>query len=344
MKKYLAITLLILCFNSSFATNRDSLAIKNLEAKFEQLENEMKEVRRDELNYKIEKDLLKETYTNNYERISLIITILLAFIGIFGYLGIRDINSIKKEYEKELATLRNIQSQFNTKALEFDSEKKKFDDELKSIIKENEEQSRKIKFIELKEKSATLLKDNNLYSALEFTNAALDISPIDPTMLNQKGRILCRLNQAKDAVQIFEKALSVNPMDNTTILNTGECYYFANDLEKAKKLIAEHKSLFESKDNGNLIVLFDILETYYNKDKAELIKKIKGQVDEKDLKFLKKRMGGWDLNEAIYFSIYQPDSDLKEMLKNFLWYKDGQITGETLYQIIGIELPEEDEK
>lgn len=337
MVKYLFISTLLFCCNFSFATNKDSLAIQNLEDKVEQLSNHLKEVRRDELNYQIEKNLLKETYKNNYDSISLVISIVLGFFGIFGYLGIRDISAIKKDYEKELSNLRQIQGQFDNKALEFDKEKKKFDDELKQIIKENQEQSRKIKFIELKEKSSALMKDN-LPSALEFTNAALDISPDDLNMLNQKARILCRLNQAKDAVEIYEKALSKHPKDSQTILNLAECWYFTKDIEKAKKIIADNRSIFE-RDDDNVLNLFEIFETYYKGEKTELIKKVREKIDEKDLKSRKSRMDGWDLKEALYFATYQPDSELKEILKNFLWYHDGQITGEALYQKLGIALP-----
>lgn len=345
MKNNILIFILFLSFKISFATtNQDSADKENLLFKIEQLENQVKEIRRDELNYQIEKDLLKESYTNNYSSISLIITIVLGFIGIFGYLGIRDISSIKKEYEKELSALRQIQGEFNSKVSQLDIEKKKFDDEIKSIIKENEEQSRKIKFIELKEKIHTLLKENNLLSALEFANAALDISPNDALVLNQKGRILCRLNKVNDALQVYEKSLAENPNDNSTKLNTAECLYFAKEVEKAKKMIAENKSLFESKDNGGLLLLFEIFDLFYAGNKEELIKKAKGLADETDLKSMKKRMDGWDLKEALYFAIYQSDTELKEILKNLLWFLDGQITGETLYQRLKIELPKTEKK
>ena len=82
--------------------NKDSLQIINLKNQVTQLENSVSEIRRDELNYKLEKDLLKETYSNNYERISLIITIVLGIIGLFGYSGLKDINSIRKEYTTAL--------------------------------------------------------------------------------------------------------------------------------------------------------------------------------------------------------------------------------------------------
>ena len=151
--KALIISLLFILLNSTIITaNVDSISTKNFETRIKQLEEQLKEVRRDELNYRIEKDLLKETYSNNYERINTIITIILGIIGILGYLGIRDINSIKKEYTSELAKLKQLQTEMTTKYQEFQTSKEKYDSELRDILKTNEEQNKKIKALELKEK------------------------------------------------------------------------------------------------------------------------------------------------------------------------------------------------
>ena len=103
----------------------------------------------------------------------MMITIILAIIGVLGYLGIKDINTTRKQYATELETLKSVQLEFKNKAKEFDSEKRKFDDEIKQILVENGIQNKKIKFIELKEKISELVKENKLHQALEFVNAAL---------------------------------------------------------------------------------------------------------------------------------------------------------------------------
>ena len=56
------------------------------------LEDQFKEIRRDELNYQIEKDLLKETYSSNLQTLNLVLTIVLGLFSIIGFLGIRDIH------------------------------------------------------------------------------------------------------------------------------------------------------------------------------------------------------------------------------------------------------------
>jgi hypothetical protein len=106
----------------------------SISSRIEDVERTVKQIDAHQLNYKIEKDLLKETYSNNYEKISLVITLILGVMGVFGYLGLRDITSIKKEYEMELSNLKQIQGQFNIKSQEFDTEKKKFQDDLNEVV------------------------------------------------------------------------------------------------------------------------------------------------------------------------------------------------------------------
>jgi tetratricopeptide (TPR) repeat protein len=308
-------------------------------SKIRELERQVKQIDTNQLNYKIEKDLLKETYSNNYERISLIITIVLGIMGVLGYLGLKDISTIKKEYEKELIDLRQIQGQFNLKLLELDTDKKKFEEELKSIIKENEDQSRKIKFLELKDKVRILLKDNSLTPALEFANAALNIIQEDNELLNLKGSILCRLNQLKEAVEIFNLALKLNPTDSPTILNTAECLYFSKDINGAKKLIDDHKILFENKENGRLLELFNIFELYFDGKKESLLDIAKSYVDFNNLRMSEKRMSGWNLEDALYVIHNQPESELKNITQNIIRYWNGQINGRILLEKLEIEIP-----
>ncbi|HEY1047976.1 MAG TPA: hypothetical protein VGF79_16160, partial [Bacteroidia bacterium] len=92
----------------------DSISLNN---RFDIIERNVKQIETNQLNYKIEKDLLKETYSNNYERINLIITIVLALIAILGALGIKDINNIQKNYKLELERLNNLRDEFNQKSV-----------------------------------------------------------------------------------------------------------------------------------------------------------------------------------------------------------------------------------
>ena len=99
----------------------------NVERRLGDLEHKIQLIDTNQLNYQIEKDLLKETYSVNYERINIFIAIVLGIVAIFGFLGIRDISKIKTNYENELAVLRRVKEQFENKVNEFDVERKKID-------------------------------------------------------------------------------------------------------------------------------------------------------------------------------------------------------------------------
>lgn len=321
----------------------DSLEIVRINKEIEKLEIEIKSLKSNEANYKIEKDILKETYETNYESISKFITIILGIFGVLGYFGIRDINSIKKEYQNELNSLKELKNKFEIKSKEFDEEKVKFDSELKSILKENEEQNKKIKFIELKEKVSTLLKDDNLTSALEFASVALEINPEDSNLLNDKGRILCRLNEVTKAIPEFRKALAIDPTNEALIVNLVECLYFANEIAEAKEIIDKNKSLFKSKANGQLLILLDLFELYHNENKDELIEKVKNLVVNTDMESQAERMKGWDLKDAFYFVAKQPKSDLKHILINAIGFLYGKQSGKRMFERLGIEPNKENE-
>lgn len=98
------IFLLILAVISSPSFAVDSTAV--MEKRLADLERKVHIIDVGQINYKIEKDLLKETYSNNYERINTVITFVLGLIGVIGFVGIKDIGSIKKEYESELKSLK----------------------------------------------------------------------------------------------------------------------------------------------------------------------------------------------------------------------------------------------
>jgi len=312
------------------------LDLKKVQNDLEILQNHVKEVRRDELNYKIEKDLLRDTFSNYYDLIGLIITIILGIFSIIGFIGIRDISSIKKEYLDELNRLKQIQSQFNSQAESFQKEQNKLSGELTEIIKTSEEQNKKIKIIELREKIHTLVNDDKLFSALEYTNAVLHLEPDNLDILNEKGRILCKLGDINECITTFEKALEIDPNDETTITNITEIYFLGNYIEKGKNMLLKHKTIFNQKKYTELHDFFEIIELYHNEDKNKFINKIKAIAELRPLDIEEKLISGWDFSEAIEFFLYQEENELIGDLEDVLEYYEGKISGHELYERLGI--------
>jgi tetratricopeptide (TPR) repeat protein len=338
LKYFLIFNLIFIQF--SIAQNKDSIDIKNLRHEISRLDNHIKTVEKNQLNYKIEKDLIKETYSSNYERLNTVITIILGIIGVIGFIGIRDINSIKKEYITELEKLKGLQVDFESKSKEFNTEKDKFDSEIRQILIENEEQNRKIKFIELKEKISGLLKENKIHDALEFVNAALGLEPEDRTVLRQKARIYVRLNLFPESLKVYEKLNIIFPDDSSIALDNIECLYFANHLKDAILLSEKHSDNLKEKEGGKLIQFLEAIELFHQKNAKGLIKKIEEFIDFENLDKIEKHFKTWDLKEAKYFIAYQPDSELKKSLQFGIWYLNGEAKGQDVCNALGIKIEE----
>jgi tetratricopeptide (TPR) repeat protein len=334
--KIILFTLLIFFFSPTYAVEKI-----DVEHRIDLVERSLKFVEASQLNYKIEKDLLKETYSNNYERINLFVTILLGFIAVLGYLGIKDIGAVKDKYYQELAELKSIKAKFDIKANEFDTEKQKIEDELKAIIKENQDQNRKFKFIELKEKMSSLYKDKNLSMALEFATAALEINPDDQTCLTTKGRVLTQLNQLQESLACYKIVLDIDPRNTVHLLNYIECLYFLGRAKEADILVEENRSILEIEHDGCLKMFFEVISLFHDKDIDKLKFIAKSFVSFENLNQIFKFFKRWNLEEAHHFVHYQEDGEAKALLQHIMWYWEEKLTGKQLLERLSLPLPME---
>lgn len=314
--------------------SKDSIAIARQSEKIKLLSNNIQEIRRDQLNYKIEKDTLKEVYETNYETINQIITIILAIAGITGYLGIRDIYNTKREYSNELEKLRKIQEEVTAKALEFESAKAKYDSDFTTLIKANEEQNRKIKILELKEKIRSLLKEDRYNSALEFCIVALELDPNDIQLLYMKAEIYCRTLNYKESIDSYNKILKIDPNDKSATANIAEVYLMDGNLIEYNNIIKNNSSLFEGKES-DLLKIFDAVIAYHKDDPDRLEIIIKEVVSGKELETKQKHIQGWIMRDLLIFIANQPDSSKKKSLQNLIWFVDGQLSAKDLLSRIG---------
>lgn len=308
--------------------------------KIKEIENNILRIEQGQINYKIEKDLLKETYSNNYEKINFTITFLLTIMGLFGFFGLRDITATKKEYESELNSLKILKIEFTNSIQALNNENSKIETELKSILLENKEQDRKIKFLELKDKTHNLYKERNFVSALDFANAALEIKPEDQFINDTKAKILCNLNNFEEAEIIFKKVYDISPEINSTIFNYVEVLFLNGKIDTGKKLIEKHRRILENRSGGKLFKLFSLFETYYNKNIPELEKFVFELINDSNLQLKSKYIDNWNLTEALTFIHFQKESREKEIVQNLLWFIDGQLTGKETLERLKMKLPE----
>jgi hypothetical protein len=313
---------------------------KEIDLRLYTLEHKLKIIAQSQLNYKIEKDLLKETYSSNYDRINIFIAIVLSIIGVIGFSGIRNINIIKKEYITELTELKSTKDTFDRQSNEFNIEKDKIYSDLKNISEENKIQNQQFKFLELKEKIQNLLEDENIILAIEYANTALNIHPTDSIILDSKAIALMRLNKFKEANEILQFSYENNPDSQSTLYDLTESYYFTGNTSKAKKLISENQDIFDDRQGGKLLELFYLFELFNESKLEKLIEKAKSYVTYENMGNKNKRMGkGWSLKETYCFIHFLKESELKTVLELLIHYWDEEISGKELLNSLQIDLP-----
>lgn len=339
MKK---ITLLffLITFSLFGAESKDTISKPQLINRFEILNDQLKEVRRDQLNYKIEKEVLKETYENNYERISLIITLILGIIGILGYLGIKDINAIKREYIAELASLKQLQVDIASKIKEYEISKVKYDTELRDILKTNEDQNRKIKVLEIKEKILNLFKENSYVQALEYCLAALELAPNDIILLHYKALIYSRTGNFSDSIITYQKILELDENYKGAIFDLAELYLFNNQRNDYKAIVEKHNEWFNEKSDSKLLEIFELIIAYQDNDLEKLKKLATSHLDIHNTEIKQKRITSWDLQDLLLYTSKQKDSPERKILLSAIWYINGQINVNDFYLNSGIPKPE----
>jgi tetratricopeptide (TPR) repeat protein len=279
------------------------------------IENTVTEVRRDQLNYELERDLLKDAFSSNFQTINVILAIVLGVFSFVSFFGMRDINSLKKQYSDELRSLNTQRLVLEKMISEYRTEQTKVKEDFVEVLKANEVQNRRIKLLELQEKVGALFQAKNYQRALEYLNPALELEPTDIHLLMQKGACLWRLADLPGAMDTYSRVLELDGNNFHTAANLVELYLITNRLTDFSALLAKHRLPIE-RVYGDLPVYFEALEKYQRDDTQGL----RRTVDEYIQSFPSKKVkrSSWVFDDAI--NVLQP--------------KDGQTKGELLLLLI----------
>ncbi|MDD5451844.1 MAG: hypothetical protein PHT49_08140 [Desulfovibrionales bacterium] len=286
---------------------------KALQIKIQRIEDNVSEIRRDQLNYKIEKDLLKETFSSNYQTINIVLAIVLGIFSIIGFLGIRDIGALRKEFVSELERLNGLRKDFQIKATRIGEEQEKVKAEYIEIIKTNEEQNKRIKILELQEKISSLIKSNNYRRALEYSAVALDLSPDDPVLLEQKAICLWRTNDLAGAAAIYTKMFNIDPAETGNLTNLLEVLLISNRIAEYEPLVKKHAQQLEVRpDAAYLISYFEALK-YYQLDELAKMKSAVKETLERCSPGTSKRLE-WNFSDVNRYLANKPEDEKKALL------------------------------
>ncbi len=204
-----AITMVLI--GSAWSADKVADETKIISEKLSSLERLVGEVRRDQLNYKIEKDIIKETYSSNLETVNVVITIILGTFSILGFLGFRSIGETRKEFRDELAQFREIRIQSEGRLAEIEIQQRNAQLELEKISELNSSQDGRLKVLEIQESTSSIMAAHDYLRALDYIAIGLDISPKNETLLEHKRQALFLLNRNEEALIVVNQLLEIDP-------------------------------------------------------------------------------------------------------------------------------------
>jgi tetratricopeptide (TPR) repeat protein len=300
----------------------------------EKINNDIKEIRRDQLNYQIEKNLLKETYSSNFTTVQIIISLILGLFAILGYLGLKGIISLKKEYDQELTKIRELKSDFETRLGELTASQEKVKGQLSSIDALNEEQNKKIKLLEIKEKVASWYSQKAYQRALEYIAVGLELAADDIELLTMRAFSFLSLKNYAEALEAHLKVLAIDPTNQSIIVNLAELYLVTGQLENYKKLLSE-KSAFITSHSEGLLAFLEVFRLFLEGNYQQMKEMIASFVNKNDFSLTKNYMEGWDLSDFQHAISLKPDNPEKALLSSFANYLKGILQGLQIKSLLG---------
>ena len=316
--------------NQSQLSEEEKNDIKQLKQVTKFTTNEIDILRRDQINYKIEKDLLKEAYSSNLQSINIIITVFISMfglmVGLFGYIGFKSIKEVKDDYTKELEDLIKIKVSFEAELLSLTNKQKIVESQVGNITKTNEEQDRRIKVMELIEKISNLIQSKQWLWALKWISAALDIDPKNTILLSQK--IMCHgnLGEIASAINVSKLVLEIEPENSNVAFNLLELLALGNQADDFNKIYAKYKSFADAEHDGFLVAYLKALRDLANGDLAKASAELIQLTDKIPNEAQRQYLGStWKFNEVLLTISKLPEGKQKQLMQKTVQFFQGQI-------------------
>jgi len=307
------------------------LADYSVKERFSKIENDISEIRRDELNYRIEKELMKENFATNYQTILVVtsfLSILFTVLSVFGVRGIRD---IQKEFEstrdtcqKELNGLRNIKNNLEA--------------EIEKITLASNKQASLIKLLELNDKAQEHFAGARYEAALDYFNTITKLQeelrlPQDDRILSKKALCLSRMGRIKDGLDLIRQAYQRNAT-NDNALNLAEFLLLERVMPEYHDLIG--KIQFSSLE---LKHYFDALTYYQDGDivkMTEVMRQFLSTIPETGRSMVRQWIN-WDFHDlGVFLRITTPrPSAHADLLWAFALVLSGKAAPKVLVPLLG---------
>ncbi len=266
----LGAVLVLTSMNAGAQQNAHSLPAESarqvdIESDVAKIRDQLTEVRRDQLNYQIERDLLKETYSSNLQTLNLVLALILGAFAALGYLGLRNLGGLRTEFQADLDKFRTAKSELEQQLRVLVQAQTQATSQVEQLRKENEDQDRRLKGLEVREKATDLMSRSNFALALDYLNVGLQVTPNDSVMISHRFRCLLKLGRVTEAIAAGESILEAQPGDRTPILDLAELYLMAARFEDYERLIATYRDVFTQRSPW-MFWYFELLRLLMVKD------------------------------------------------------------------------------
>jgi tetratricopeptide (TPR) repeat protein len=286
-------------------------------------------------NYRIEKDLLKETFSSNYLYLTMILAALGGVFTILTFTGFKDARATKNEFQRELAELRVQLTQSRLSAEEFDKRRMRFEAEHAGLLKKYELHGKRLEVVELLEKAQNhLIANGNAQFALEYATKALELAPERPDVLRLVASCLNQLNRSEEALKHLEQAYALQAEE--TIGDLLECRAFLNRFDGLEPLVEQHQSTLSRVNRLGGGLVFLAFRHYHNGNIEALLTLVDETIN---TPYNAKRTGkkfNWSVMEAIQVASHFEESDLQRLLLSFVGWCQGQVSHEDLSELVTI--------
>ena len=285
-------------------------------------------LRRDQINYRLEKDFLKEAYASSLQSINIIVAIVFGVItvlvGVFGYFGVKSIRELRTDYAKELEQLKTAKIELERELSSFREKQTAVESRVGDLTKTNEEQDRRLKVLELVEKVGQVIQTRQWQWALNYISVGLGLDPANLILLGQKATCHGKLGEFSSAIESAMKILEIAPGDVACAWNLMELLALTSKSAEFESIYSKHKASVDEQRNGALIVYLRALLAMTKGDLLSAKAHLAPYVD-KCADGAAPRLGEWAYDEAMHAISQMSDGDLKRFASNVVKFFQGAL-------------------
>lgn len=297
--------------------------IEQLNHQMSVLSDGLSEVRRDQLNYQIEKDLLKETYASNLQTVNQVIAIIFGavtvMVSVLGYLGLKSVSILKAEFGVELKEFRASRAKLESDVGQLIARASEVSTELSRLKSENSAQDAVLKRLESRERAKELYDQKQYREALKAYDDLLTHSPRDEFLLTYKAFCHVKLYEFAAAQKALRDCLLLltdpaSDLRRFTVENLAELLVLAGDPAECQAFLSEHKDAISVRPLFKRYL--DIATAVRHDDIGSARNLLEQTVTE--LATDKKPILKWGFDEARYFASHWPGREGAKILVSFL--------------------------